>query len=176
MDWRYSKFDPSLRDMKERLKRLLAIFNQLLLHVDGDVEQALDYLDQVGRRYGLLDAKLTIEDFKKFLEKENAIARDRRGRMALTKKGEQQIRTSSLEAVHSNAMLEASIASPRLESGSSVYPKRARTHSAIRSRCSIRTRRSRTRSSAAASSRFRSMKKTCACTRRNTCRRARRCS
>jgi uncharacterized protein with von Willebrand factor type A (vWA) domain len=99
MVWRYSKFDPSLRDMKERLKRLLAIFNQLLLHVDGDVEQALDYLDQVGRRYGLLDAKLTIEDFKKFLEKENAIARDRRGRMALTKKGEQQIRTSSLEAV-----------------------------------------------------------------------------
>jgi len=99
MDWRYSKFDPSLRDMKERLQRLLSIFNQLLLHVDGDVEQALQYLEQLGKRYGMFDDKFTIEDFKKFLERENRIARDRRGGLALTKKGEQGIRTSSLEAV-----------------------------------------------------------------------------
>ena len=99
MDWRYSKFDPSARDLKELLEKLVSIFNQLLLHTDGDVEQALRFLEQVGRRYGLLDERFTIEDFKKFIEAENRVARDRRGRLALTKKGEQGIRTSSLEAV-----------------------------------------------------------------------------
>jgi Ca-activated chloride channel homolog len=99
MDWRYSKFDPSLRDLKELLKRLLAIFNELLLHTDGDVEQALRYLEQIGKRYGMFDDRLTLEDFKKFLEQENRIARDRRGGLSLTKKGEQGIRASSLEAV-----------------------------------------------------------------------------
>jgi Ca-activated chloride channel family protein len=107
VDWRYSKFDPSLRDLKELLKKLLSIFNQLLLHTDGDVEQALSYLDQIGRRYGFFNEKFTIEDFKKFLEKDNAIARDGSGRLALTKKGEQRIRTSSLESIFSSLERDA---------------------------------------------------------------------
>jgi uncharacterized protein with von Willebrand factor type A (vWA) domain len=107
VDWRYSKFDPLLRDLKELLRKLLAIFNQLLLHTDGDVEEALRHLDQIGRRYGFFNEQFTIEDFKKFLEKDNAIARDRRGRMALTKKGEQRTRTSSLESIFSSLKRDA---------------------------------------------------------------------
>lgn len=107
MDWRYSKFDPSLRDLKELLKKLLSVFNQLLLHTDGDVEKALRYLDELGRRYGLFNDRFTIEDFKKFLERDNSIARDGRGRLSLTKKGEQRIRTSSLESIFSSLERDA---------------------------------------------------------------------
>jgi uncharacterized protein with von Willebrand factor type A (vWA) domain len=99
MDWRYSKFDPTLRDLKALLARLMSIFNQLLLHTDGDVEAALHYLEQIGERYGFFDERFTIEDFKKFLEQQKSIARDRRGRLTLTKKGEREIRTSSLDAI-----------------------------------------------------------------------------
>jgi uncharacterized protein with von Willebrand factor type A (vWA) domain len=99
MDWRYSKFDPTLRDLKALLARLLSIFNQLLLHTDGDVEAALHYLEQIGRRHGFFDERFTIEDFKKFLEQQKSIARDRRGRLTLTRKGEREIRASSLDAI-----------------------------------------------------------------------------
>jgi uncharacterized protein with von Willebrand factor type A (vWA) domain len=99
MDWRYSKFDPALRDLKALLAKLLSIFNQLLLHTDGDVEEALRYLEEIGNRYGFFGGRFTIEDFKKFLERRSSIARDREGRLALTKKGERDIRTSSLDAI-----------------------------------------------------------------------------
>jgi uncharacterized protein with von Willebrand factor type A (vWA) domain len=99
MHWRYSKFDPRLSDLKERLKRLLSIFNQLLLHTDGNVDEALQHLERIGKRFGLLDEGFTIEEFKSWLERENRVAQNRRGGLSLTKKGEQGIRTSSLEAV-----------------------------------------------------------------------------
>ncbi len=102
MEYRYTWLDPALRTMQERLERLLQIFNQLLMISDGDVEEALRGLEQVGKTLGLLDDKLTIEDFVRFLEKNRTAARGPGGRLALTRKGERGIRTTALDLVFSS--------------------------------------------------------------------------
>lgn len=99
MDWRYSKIDPRLAGLEQRLKQLLSIFNQLLLHVDGDVDRALEILDQIGRRHGFFDKDLGIEEFKRWLEQRDQIKSDGRGGMALTQRGEQSLRASTLDQV-----------------------------------------------------------------------------
>lgn len=99
MDWRYSQYDPALEGLAERLQHLARIFRELLLHVDGDAERALEILGQVGKRYGLLDARLTIEMFRKWLEARRSIASDPSGRAQLTRRGEQELRHGALEQV-----------------------------------------------------------------------------
>ncbi len=101
MDWRYSKFDPSLAGMRELLEQLLSIFNQLLLQTDGDVDQALDLLEQLDRRYRLTQGRLSIADFKKFLEGQRTIARESDGRRVLTRKGERGLRVSAFDTIFS---------------------------------------------------------------------------
>ena len=49
MYWRYGR--PSA--LPELIRQLLSLFRQLLVIFDGDVEQALDALDDVGKRYSL---------------------------------------------------------------------------------------------------------------------------
>lgn len=102
MDWRYSKFDPSLPELKALLERLLSIFNQILLQTDGDVDQALDVLEQLDRRYDLFQGRLTLADFKKFLEGQRTIAREPDGRRVLTKKGERGLRVSAFDTIFSS--------------------------------------------------------------------------
>lgn len=97
MQWRYSQFDPDLEGLAERLEHLNQVFRELLLHTDGDVERALQILAQVGKRYGLLDEKLTIEQFRRWLEQRQTITRDRSGRARLSKRGEQELRAGALE-------------------------------------------------------------------------------
>jgi Ca-activated chloride channel homolog len=99
MDWRYSKFDPALSGLKELLERLLSIFNQLLLQTDGDVDEALDILEALDRRYRIFQGRLTLEDFKKFLERERTIARAPGGRHTLTRKGERGLRASAFDTI-----------------------------------------------------------------------------
>ena len=50
MDFRYSRFDPLERDLRRLMQQLHEIFNDLLLQTNGDVEEALRYMDQWGRR------------------------------------------------------------------------------------------------------------------------------
>ena len=102
MEYRYAWLDPALRTMQERLERLLPIFNQLLMISDGDVEEALRGLEQVGKKLGLFDDKLTIEDFKRFIERNRTASRGARGRLELTRKGERGIRTTALDLVFSS--------------------------------------------------------------------------
>ena len=75
MDWRYSKVDPWLQGLEKLLEQLRSIFNQLLLHVDGDVDRALEILEQLGRRHGFFDEKFGIEEFKRWLEQKQQIQR-----------------------------------------------------------------------------------------------------
>ncbi len=102
MEWRYSKFDPLLAGMKELLERLLSIFNQLLLQTDGDVDRALEILKELDRRYRIFQGRLSIEDFKKFLEKQRTIERAPGGERVLTRKGERGLRASAFDTIFSS--------------------------------------------------------------------------
>ena len=88
MDYRYTELDPRLIGLKSLLAKLQAIFDHLLLQTDGDVEEALRWLERVGKRYGLFSAEFTIDDFRKYLEQQKLVRRDPRGRLGLTHKGE----------------------------------------------------------------------------------------
>lgn len=99
MDWRYSKFDTELATLAERLEHLEQIFDELLLHLDGDVERTYAVLAQVGKRYGLFDERLTLDDFKRWMEQRKKVTTDERGRAVLTPSGERGMRERSLDVV-----------------------------------------------------------------------------
>ena len=71
MKFRYGKWkggpDP------EFLKALLDLFNNLLLQANGDVDQALEALEQLGEQYGFFDDKFDLEAFKKLLKENDSI-------------------------------------------------------------------------------------------------------
>lgn len=102
MDFRFSELDPLRLELEQRIKLLLRIFQELLLHSNGDVEQALAWLETLGARHRLFDDRFGIDDFKQLLEKDRTIARSGSGGMELTKKGERGLRLASLEAIFSN--------------------------------------------------------------------------
>jgi uncharacterized protein with von Willebrand factor type A (vWA) domain len=101
-DFRYRAYDPreaSLRNLTDTLRR---IFNELLLRTSGDVEEALRYLQHIAERNGLIDDQFSMDDFRELLERERTIAHDRTGKLKLTPKGEQVIRSESLDAIFSS--------------------------------------------------------------------------
>src|SRR5262245_4572321 len=65
---------------------------------DGDVDQALRALEELGDRFGFFHSKFTLEDFKKQLRERDAI-REVDGRNVLTRGGERMIRKDSLDRI-----------------------------------------------------------------------------
>ena len=52
MEYRYAKWDPELLKRLAGARDLMKVFNFLLLQTNGDVEQALRYLEQLkGKGY-----------------------------------------------------------------------------------------------------------------------------
>jgi Ca-activated chloride channel homolog len=99
MDVRYSHFDARARRRRERMALLRRLFMDLLLRTTGDAERALDWLAQLGRRHGLFDAELTLEDVRQELLGDRIVAQDRSGMLRLAPSGERLLRTSSLDAI-----------------------------------------------------------------------------
>lgn len=58
--FRFSYFDKEDRDPFDKL---FEIFQELITHTSGDVDEALDWLEQLDQEYGLTDENYTIEDF-----------------------------------------------------------------------------------------------------------------
>jgi Ca-activated chloride channel family protein len=101
MDFRYSQWDDRiLRDLNF-LKNLLSLYNRLLLMTDGDVDEALRALEDLGDRFGFFNENFSIADFKKELQNREVI-RDVNGKSVLTGKGERMIRKDSLDRIFSN--------------------------------------------------------------------------
>ncbi|HET7903106.1 MAG TPA: hypothetical protein VFM17_00955, partial [Candidatus Eisenbacteria bacterium] len=101
MDFRYSQWDDRiLRDLGF-LKNLLSLYNRLLLMTDGDVDEALRAMEELGGRFGFFNENFTVEDFKKQLREQEAI-REVDGKNVLTRKGERMIRKDSLDRIFSN--------------------------------------------------------------------------
>ncbi|HSQ61271.1 MAG TPA: VWA domain-containing protein [Acidobacteriota bacterium] len=101
MDFRYSQWDDRiLRDLGF-LKNLLSLYNRLLLMTDGDVDEALRAMEELGDRFGFFNENFTVADFKKRLREQEAI-REVDGKNVLTRKGERMIRKDSLDRIFSN--------------------------------------------------------------------------
>ena len=94
MFWRYAKGS----SLAALVRDLLRIFRQLLVVFDGDVEQSLEYLDEIARRYRLWRDDFGPEDFRRLLE-ERGEAAQVRGALRLTPKGERALRRQMLQEV-----------------------------------------------------------------------------
>lgn len=97
---RFSKYTPPPESEKSDFERLLKIFMQLVLITAGNVGEALQWLTEVDKQYGLSNAKYGIGDFIEALKKNGYISdAGPDGEFKLNPKGEQNLRQSALEEI-----------------------------------------------------------------------------
>ena len=98
--FRFSKYIPPKKANKSGFDNLHDIFNQLILMTSGDVSEALSWLTNLDKQYGLTDNKYGIGDFIQDLKDKGYIKEDpQKGTLSLTAKSEQDIRKSALEEI-----------------------------------------------------------------------------
>lgn len=83
---------------EQRVEGLASLFSHLLLQTSGDVEEALDWLREIAKEYGLFDENLSIEDLIAKL-KEMGIIEETDEMLTLTTKGVQRIRQDALREI-----------------------------------------------------------------------------
>ena len=95
----FSKYDPS-QNGKSKFEQLLDLFTQLLTYTSGDVAEALDWMNQLDRKYQLTNDEYGMGDFIEDLKQNGYLAEDpASGQYSLTSKTEQTIRKQSLEEI-----------------------------------------------------------------------------
>lgn len=92
-------------------EKLFEIFQELITHTSGDVEEAIEWLRELDREYSLTDEDYTIDDFIEDLKAKGYIreefedgggegdGEDGKGGLAITAKMEQIIRKRALEQI-----------------------------------------------------------------------------
>lgn len=97
---RFAHYTPPAQSGKSDFERLLKIFMQLVLITSGNVSEALQWLTEVDRQYGLTNDKYGMGDFIEDLKKNGYITEDGpRGDYRLNARSEQSLRQSALEEI-----------------------------------------------------------------------------
>ena len=95
----FSKFDPNAEG-KSKFQQLLDLFMQLLTYTNGDVAEALQWLNQLDREYGFTNDQYGMGDFIDELKDKGYITESEdRSEIKITPKTEQGIRKKSLEEI-----------------------------------------------------------------------------
>lgn len=98
--YRFTKWAPPPDKDKSDFDKLLNIFMQLALMSSGDVAEALQWLTEVDRQYGLTSDNYGIGDFIEDLKRKGYITdAGPKGGFKLNAKSEQRIRQSALEEI-----------------------------------------------------------------------------
>ena len=100
MQIEYSKWRPDSMTDDKRLEDLMSVFSYLLLQTNGDIDEALDWIEQLDAEYKLFDKDLSFGDFVEELKKKGYIA-EKEGIKILTDKGSQKMRSDSLKKIFS---------------------------------------------------------------------------
>jgi uncharacterized protein with von Willebrand factor type A (vWA) domain len=96
---RFTGFDPNEQG-KPKFEQLLNLFLQLLTYTNGDVSEALQWLNQLDNQYGLTNDEYGMGDFVDELKEKGYIDENPvNGTISITSKTEQGIRRSSLEEI-----------------------------------------------------------------------------
>lgn len=98
---RFTNFQPNFSS-SGKFDDLLKLFLQLITITSGNVSEALNWLNEIDRRYNITDNQYGMGDFIEDLKNKNIINEDREtNTLTLTSKGEQSIRKQSLEEIFS---------------------------------------------------------------------------
>jgi uncharacterized protein with von Willebrand factor type A (vWA) domain len=96
---RFTEFIPG-NSGKNRFEDLLKIFLQLLTIASGDISEALEWMNELDKKYNLTDNTYGIGDFINELKDKNYIEEDsEKNIFVITAKSEQSIRKQSLEEI-----------------------------------------------------------------------------
>jgi Ca-activated chloride channel homolog len=97
--FQFSHFDPN-EEGKSAFEKLLDLFMQLLTYTSGDVSEALNWLTQLDKQYGLTNEEYGLGDFIDELRDKGYIDENNQtGEIKITPKTEQGIRKRSLEEI-----------------------------------------------------------------------------
>lgn len=100
LGYRFSKYTPPPQKGNNDFEKLLKIFMQLVLITSGNVSEALQWLTEVDRKYGLTNDRYGIGDFVEDLKNKGYISEDGpKGEFKLNAKSEQNLRKSALEEI-----------------------------------------------------------------------------
>jgi Ca-activated chloride channel homolog len=100
LGYRFTKYAPPPDQGKTDFDKLLKIFMQLLLMSSGNVSEALQWLTEVDRQYGLTSDNYGMGDFIEDLKRKGYITDEGpKGEFKLTAKSEQNLRQSALEEI-----------------------------------------------------------------------------
>ncbi len=95
----FSNYDPR-QSGKSKFEQLLDLFTQLLTYTSGDVSEALQWLNELDKKYELTDNDYGMGDFIDDLKQKGYISDDaEKGEIKITPKTEQSIRKRSLEEI-----------------------------------------------------------------------------
>ncbi|MEM1205472.1 MAG: VWA domain-containing protein [Acidobacteriota bacterium] len=98
MRHRYRHLDPALIQALLEGMNLQRLFNQLLLASGGDVEQAVEWLQQL-QDQGYLPESMDLEGFLEQMAEQQMVGVDSEGNLQLTSLGERRIRRSAFEEI-----------------------------------------------------------------------------
>ena len=98
----YSQWIAPAESRQERMEELISLFNQLLMRTGGDVDEAVDWLEEIDREHEIFNADLTMQEFIQELKRRGLIAQDKEGALEVTSKGNQRIRQDALREVFSS--------------------------------------------------------------------------
>ncbi len=105
------RFSEYIGEDQSIFEKLLGIFKELLLHTSGDVDEAIEWLREIDKEYGLTTDDYTIDDFLEDLKTQGFLREeidfeegdegdgDGSGRLSMTAKAERLIRSSALEQI-----------------------------------------------------------------------------
>ena len=96
----YSKWDDSFYARLRNLATLMAIFNFLLVRLNGDVEETLKLMERL-QQEGHIDERYDLDEFKKQLEKSRLIRQTKAG-LELGARGERRLRQDAFEQIFQN--------------------------------------------------------------------------
>jgi Ca-activated chloride channel homolog len=100
LGYRFSNYTPPPDKAKSDFEKLLKVFMQLILITSGNVSEALQWLTEVDRQYGLTNPNYGIGDFIEDLKKNGYITdKGPNGEFKLKAKSEQNLRRSALEEI-----------------------------------------------------------------------------
>jgi uncharacterized protein with von Willebrand factor type A (vWA) domain len=100
MDYRFSKWDERHAAGQTTLEKMLKIFNQLLVYTNGDANQALQWMTEMDRQYGLGDDDIGMGEFIEWLKREGYLEdAAERGEFKITGKTTKKIREDSLNEI-----------------------------------------------------------------------------
>lgn len=100
LGYRFSNYLPPPSGANSDFEKLLNIFMQLVLVTAGNVSEALQWLTEVDRQYGLTNDKYGMGDFIDDLKQKGYITDEGpKGEFKLNAKSEQKLRQSALEEI-----------------------------------------------------------------------------